>query len=457
MRSSSRATSCFVLLLTLAASMLACGDDTPPEPADECPEITGDGTTHGPFLETSETWTLAASPHLVPDGLSISAGAELDIEACAVVRVGATRDINVSGKLRANGESTKRVRFEPLEAGAAWGSIVAIRAESPLHFLHTTLENGGFLAPLSISEQHGVIRVEGSRTESLVPMLETVSVIIRGSGSNGVHLSSNAAFIDGSNNLTIEGATRFPIVTNAWSATTLPSGKYTGNGRDAVLVRTSERLGIDGLIVESTWDDLGVPYEIAGETDAPKYLVVGAPQDATTSKLTLSAGVELRFTAVSGLTIEGAQATLVAVGSLAEPIVFTSAADVPQPGDWLGINFHEDVSPTSAIAFAQILYAGNENTGTRSFSCGTPKAASASQQQTMGAVYFSLNEGAPSAFIQSTEIRFSASNGIDRGWTGADTDMTATNTFSDIAFCKQTEPKPMTGSCSNPPMCPAAD
>ncbi len=425
---------------------------------DGCPEPSDTGTTHGPTLSGDATWTAADGPHELPDGLTIARGAQLTLEACAVVRVGPGQDVTVNGSLLAQGEAGRPVRFERLQADAAWGALVAVRVPSPLSLAHTVLAGGGGLPDGAASEQYGVIRLEASADAELSEMLAVDTVTIDGSDSNGVSLRSNAAFSTGSQRLTIAGAAQAPIVTDGWAASSVPDGDYTGNGVDAVLVLTSDRIGIDGLTVQASWRARGVPYRIGGETDsAPKLLRVGAPMGMAQAQLTLQAGVELDFSAGSGLLVSGAQASLDATGTAAAPVVLTSAATDKAAGDWLGVRFDKVVSPDSVIAHAQILYAGNPDTETRGYSCGTPKAEPSQVDQTMGAISFSLDEAPKASFISDTQIRASASNGIDRGWTGEAIDMAAGNELSEIAFCTQTDPRPEMGMCDDPPACPSAD
>jgi hypothetical protein len=464
------------LSLAIALAIPACGDSDP-EPADDagarpspdaggdptrdaghdagsaCPEPSGDGTSHDGYLSASATWTQADSPHLLPQGLSIDDGVELTLEPCTVVRVGPERNIDVSGKLTALGQAGQPVRIERLMADEAWGSITAVQVRGPIALTHTEIVGGGALPTTGQLEHYAVLRAESGGEGLVNPILELDHVAIHGSGSNGVHLRYNAAFSADSTALVIDGVAGFPIVTSGEAAGTIPEGDYADNEQAAILVLTSESIGNDLYAADVQWSDRGVPYRIGGETDASAILSIGAPAEVQTARLSLLAGVELQFSALGGIFVDGPTGSLSAVGTAGNPVVFTSAASTPAAGDWLGINFGGGSAPDNSLKFVQIRYAGNPNTGTSSFSCGTPDQGFG----TMGAVYFSLDDGPPTAFIQSSEIRDSASNGVDRGWTGAEVDMTAGNTFSAIAFCTQTAPRPTMGICDDPPPCPAAE
>jgi len=60
-----------------------------------------------------------------------------------------------------------------------------------------------------------------------------------------------------------------------------------------------------------------------------------------------------------------------------------------------------------------------------------------------------------SQFITNTMIRDSLRHGIDRGWVSdTKTDFTATNTFANVAGCKQTYPANANNSCPATVPCP---
>ncbi|HEY1584373.1 MAG TPA: hypothetical protein VGH63_01725 [Polyangia bacterium] len=64
--------------------------------------------------------------------------------------------------------------------------------------------------------------------------------------------------------------------------------------------------------------------------------------------------------------------------------------------------------------------------------------------------------GAPAAaFITNSTISDSAAHGIDRGFRDdAKPDFLPTNTFVNVAACKQTYPRDVSGACPTPVPCP---
>jgi hypothetical protein len=87
-----------------------------------------------------------------------------------------------------------------------------------------------------------------------------------------------------------------------------------------------------GIITASeTWRASDNPHVVRGNV-----LVRGAGNPV----LTLEPGVQVRFEQAASLTVgdgAGGQGMLRAEGTAAQPILFTSNAGQPQPGDWQGL------------------------------------------------------------------------------------------------------------------------
>ena len=426
----------------------AGGDGGGAAEVEPCPELTGDGTTHDIYVTKDETWTAADSPHLLPDGAVIDA--TVTIEACAVVRVGGHMDIAVGGELVTLGEAGREVVIERLE-DAPWGSISSTTAGGTLDLAHTMVRGGGGLRANVIPQQEGMIRIEGEPGLATEPRLRLRHVALVDSETQGVLLLRNAAFSEDSTDLSVRGASGYPIAIGVRAAGTVPVGAYDDNPQAKILLGTAERLG-EGDADDVTLHVRGVPYQVGEVTDT-LGLEVGIG-NGNAASLTIEPGVELQFAKDRGLSVEGPDGVLNAVGGAAAPIVFTSAAATPAAGDWLGLSFYGAVAGQTKLQHAVISFAGSENTGARSFSCGTPPATPTLQQQTMGAVYLALDTAPTTSFITSTLMSDSASNGVDRGYTGAAIDFATGNQFERIAFCVQTEPKPELGACSAQPACP---
>ncbi len=119
----------------------------------------------------------------------------------------------------------------------------------------------------------------------------------------------------------------------------------TGSSSAADLAQTpSCTTVVDGdVTIPTTWTLTGSPYCIQPGVDVTAGVT-----------LTVEAGVTVYFiTHTSGLTVEG---SLIAIGTLARPITFTSFQATPQPGDWARLYVRE--SGRLRLEHADIAYGG---------------------------------------------------------------------------------------------------
>ena len=196
----------------------------------------------------------------------------------------------------------------------------------------------------------------------------------------------------------------------------------------------------------------GVPYRIGSSLTAGALVVENTAVGGTFSTLTIEPGVTLRFKKGGEVIVETfasenpAGGALVAVGTAAKPIVFTSAEATPAAGDWVGISFNSVPRSVDKVAFARVDYAGGLTSGGSDTCNTTPVTPDAAIRV----------RGLPaSEFVTNTTIANSAAHGIDRGYR-SDTklDFLATNTFIAVAACKQTYPKDANGGCPATVPCP---
>ena len=157
-----------------------------------------------------------------------------------------------------------------------------------------------------------------------------------------------------------------------------------------------------------TWTNQNTPYTIEGQ------MRVGA--QAPGVQLTIEPGTMIKF--YEGAKIDLAYssdeyASLIADGTAAEPIIFTSAKPVPNSGDWKGIWFNEGTS-NCVINNCIIDYAGND--------VGWD-----------GALY--LDDAGSPLTLSNTLISNSGSNGIsvDGDDHGSSVDYSNNVTFQNIA------------------------
>jgi hypothetical protein len=411
-----------------------------------CVPATGAGTQHAGAITTAETWTAAGSPHVLPYDTSVSAA--ITLEACAVVQIAAAKTITFGpgGSLVANGTAAQPVTIQATSAQAPFASLRFIGGTA--HLSYTTVAYGG--DPLN-----SVPDLAATFDVRLNPVLLD-HVTVTGSASQGLYLHDGGGFDPASTELVVTGSKGAPVHTWTSAAGGLPSGTYTGNGADEILL-SGESCTTEGVTTGTvTLHDRGVPYHV-GHSQSAGQLCVSAGTGKPLATLVIEPGLTLRFKKGGNLKIEQFQGTspasgaLVAVGTAQKPIVFTSAEATPAAGDWLGIWFGEVPDASSKIDFASVEYAGGASTS-GSDSCAYTATTGAPNDAAIRVF------GAPAGgqFVTNTAIVSSAANGIDRGFR-SDTkmpDFLATNTFTSVGHCKETYPRDVSGTCPAPAMVP---
>jgi hypothetical protein len=95
------------------------------------------------------------------------------------------------------------------------------------------------------------------------------------------------------------------------------------------------------------------------------YTINGDVEVSNNSILTIQPGTVIKFAANASLTIGySGNATLIADGTAALPIVFTSTAIAPAAGAWKGLFFYDKTLNNTSLTYCNIQYAGsNSNYG----------------------------------------------------------------------------------------------
>jgi hypothetical protein len=413
----------------------------------QCTKATGPGTMHQ-SVNASETWTAAGSPHVLMSDSTIYA--TLTLEPCAEVLLAADRIVTVrgGGAIVAHGTASRRIHFGALDPSKPYGVIRTLG--NALDLAYVDIDGGG--RPGSTNAYlTGALDLQGSdATLPTQPLLRVDHVTIRGSGSNGVALHDGAGFAPGSAELAISGSAQYPIGMWARAIDGVPTGVYTGNANDAIMLFGQ---GLNESVLEdATAHERGVPY-LVGHATAAGTLYVGGGSGLAT--LTVEPGVTMAFKKGGVMYVERASGAnpahgaLVAAGTAARPVVFTSAEATPAAGSWLGIWFGGIPAATSVITYARVEFAGGASVS-GSASCPLPGMPAPNPDAAIRIF------GVPaSQFVTNTTLANSAGHGIDRGYASdVKQDFLATNTFSGIALCNQSYPSGVTMACPAPAAVP---
>ena len=410
-----------------------------------CAPLVGPGTTHS-SITAAETWTAAGSPHILNFDTSIDA--PVTVQACGVVRIAAGKTVTIhpGGALIGIGAPNQPVTIEALNAGSAWATIRALGGD--LSLTHTIVTGGG--NPLNSTPAFaGALQMQPTGSTGI---LHLDDVEIADSQSQGVYINSGTGFDATSQNLRIHGSVSFPVHVYARVVGSIPTGTYTGNGIDAIGI--SANVGTQGVVVDAqTMRDRGVPYHVGSGTDGGR-MDIDSGINGQVAVLTIDPGVTIQFPPGGTLNVDAAhgpnpaRGALIANGTAAKPIVFTSDKGAASAaGDWLGIGFGGTIDTRSVMQHTQVKFAGGAGTG--SSSCTFPGR--------VGNNDAAIRIFGPPAtqFITNTEIVSSARDGIDRGWRAdLQPDFLSSNTFTAVAACRESTPSTKAGACPANPTCP---
>jgi hypothetical protein len=394
--------------------------------------------------------------------MEINAGGTVTIQACAIVALKTGTSITVSGntstltnaKLVAAGTSDSRfVTFQPFTPGQMWNYIRATNENSLLDFTFTIIAGGG-----NPGSNDSAIYAQGG-TGLPSPTLRVNNVVINA----GIFLN-NAAFTPDSQALRIQGSLSYPVTACAMALGSIPAGEYLGTGN-----AIEEVLAL-GNCNSEFYADLTIPnrlpirFRIGSITVGPR-----SGSAATSVTLTLQPGVVMRLEnlAQAGAFIKfgetgqydtGGQPNnkvgrLVALGTAAQPITFTSGYASPAAGDWQGLWLA--TANGSQLDHVIIEYAGAPNgMSSGAFSC-RPSGPGTNDNAALVIGDFTDQYVPPSDLIFNSTLQHIAGFGINSVWVTSDYSPSLTgngNTFSDNAGCNQTLNKtpaacPVGGGC----------
>jgi hypothetical protein len=176
-------------------------------------------------------------------------------------------------------------------------------------------------------------------------------------GAHGIYLSASAGgtigpgFAATSGNLAIKDwpAGMSPIFFDfADGVATVPTSLTTGaSGHDGQVEVSGTQIDVDG-----TWPAIPIPYLV--DTALAVY---GAANKAAT--LTINAPNTIQFKPGANLLVaQGGPGGLIAEGTSANHIKFTSAAATPAAGDWGPIGLGDQLLSTSGLGFVDLDYCG---------------------------------------------------------------------------------------------------
>jgi flagellar hook assembly protein FlgD len=370
-----------------------------------------EATNVGGTINTDTTWTLAASPYVATSSVTVAAGKTLTIEPGVVVKFNSQKYIQFYGRVLALGTSASPIQFTSSQAtptAGYWGTVYFYPTASPqsqfsyVSFSYCGSSDGGCVVSNGASPALDNVTISNSSTAGLVAAGATASVtlsdsVVRNNTGYGVNLLTGATLT--LTNTAFTDNTGYAIGAEAKTSLLGLTGlSLSGNGGGAknyIYYRGGTITGAETWRAGATW--------LMGASTT-----VGTTSNAT-AQLTIEPGVRVEMGSHLWLASYG---KLLAVGTSANPIQFTSSQASPTAGFWGDIYFYPSASPLSRLSYLTASYCGWVDGGCVVANGASPALdhVTISNSSTSGLVL--IGAGASVALSDST-VRNNASYGVN--------------------------------------------
>src|SRR6202043_498171 len=301
-------------------------------------------------ITTNTEWTVAGSPYVIMNAIAVSSGVTLTVDPGVVVQfVTGDNHLDVHGTLMAVGTSASPISFTSASATPAagnWSYVSFTAGASASQLSYVTFQYGGGY------NWGSMIFVQGSSPsfdQATIASSSSIGLYMNTPG--GAPTISNSAF---SNN----GSYGLNLI--AANSVSLSNTAFTGNSSYAVGAEPGTHLlGLTNITATGNGVN-AVGYRggtiSAAETwlHGMNWVLTGSVTVGTAVTLTVDAGAVVKLASGNHLDVHG---TLMAAGTSASPISFTSAAATPAAGDWAYVAFTSGAS-ASQLSYVTFQYGG---------------------------------------------------------------------------------------------------
>ncbi len=300
-------------------------------------------TEHSGNIKADETWWPSGNPHILTSDVYVTDNATVTIKPGCVVKLDPGVEFYAGygspASIVAEGTADSVITFTSNVASPSpgdWQSIgIYDEAMNTASFKYCVFEYGGSDAQGEIfCRNHGV---------------KFSHNVVRKSGSYGVNMQTIGFSSFDSN--TITTCAEYPVKLEAEYIRTIGSGNVlTGNTHDAVYVDA-------GAVRQTgTWPNPGVPYTMSQD--------VAIGDNSNSPIITVTPGTVFKmFPNTEFYVGYGASGGLIADGTSGQ-IVFTSNSASPNPGDWVALEFYDNIiTNQTKLVNCKVEYAGSGNEG----------------------------------------------------------------------------------------------
>lgn len=282
---------------------------------------------------TADThWTLSGSPYVMTCPPEVSQGVTLTVDPGVVVQAQGGTGLDVQGKLNTLGTSAQPITFTSAAITPTAGDWDGVRYDgvgATGGLTYTTVAYGGCDSCVFYNGVHPDVRVDGAS-----PTFDHLTAAH--SGWVGLYVTSgqpvvrHGSFVD-------NASVAADLANDPDALAGFLDNHFSGNATSG-----------NGVYLEG--GTVAGPTSLS-PTDVGQLRLAGTLSIATSGALTLTAGMDVL--GGGGIDVQGA---LYALGSATQPISFTSASDIPSPGDWPGLTF--EPGSIGYLNYAAFTYAG---------------------------------------------------------------------------------------------------
>jgi hypothetical protein len=350
-------------------------------------------TDVGGAITTDTIWTLAGSPYIVTSDVTVQSGVMLTVEAGVEVRFNNGTGLFVHGAVHVAGTASQPITFTTSSTTPAPGQWEGIFFEEDSDNARNLLE----YATVSYAGQrvcwwHDLCGYTGIGVYDAAPTICYTTVrqsaghglwasnanltlgqdtFEQNAGGSGVAIENTTLTLSNST-LRQNGAHGLAVSANSVVLTpTLTGNTFSNNTQHAVYVQYTDgaglpvvsgniatgNVGFNGVAVAGT---LGYAMTVPSAYDLPLGVAGGDLTINNGVELTVQSGAPMLFSGTA-LYVNGA---LRAVGTMTQPITFTTSASSPAAGQWKGIYIEPDSDDArTVLEYVTVSYAGQGYAG----------------------------------------------------------------------------------------------